>query len=244
MIGECPPPGPRWADRASTYYAIFAGQAYSHRARRVIVNLGKHSPGSRRMDLGTRIKTIRLGMGLDQAHFGAMLGASQSAVARWENGSSPRAAALRQIAALATISVEDLLGDDRVRNPVKAHIPVIGYFDGVRIVPHDRHFSQSLETDLYPAATDGTTIAIEIRDDSLMPIVNPGAFLICEPTPVAGLTKIRKSLYLIKLSNEDHIFGRLHKNADNSFSAISTKSAFHDKIHIEWLAEVRAIVIG
>ena len=196
------------------------------------------------MDLGTRIKTIRLGMGLDQAHFGAMLGASQSAVARWENGSSPRAAALRQIAALAAISVEDLLGDDRVRNPVKAHIPVIGYFDGVRIVPHDRHFSQSLETDLYPAATDGTTIAIEIRDDSLMPIVNPGAFLICEPTPVAGLTKIRKSLYLIKLSNEDHIFGRLHKNADNSFSAISTKSAFHDKIHIEWLAEVRAIVIG
>ena len=64
------------------------------------------------VELGNRIKNIRLSKGLNQSQFGELFKpvAARSIVSRWESGLSvPNAKRLRKIAELGGISVSELL---------------------------------------------------------------------------------------------------------------------------------------
>lgn len=64
-------------------------------------------------EIGMRLKRIREGRGLTQEAFGAKLKHSQGAVDQWENGRVPHAIILRDIARLAGVSTDYLLGLDQ-----------------------------------------------------------------------------------------------------------------------------------
>ena len=66
------------------------------------------------MPLSDRIRKIRISKAMNQAEFGEALGVSQGTVSRWEKARGaqvPDKDALKNIARLAGISVDDLISD-------------------------------------------------------------------------------------------------------------------------------------
>lgn len=68
------------------------------------------------VELGDRIKKIRLSLGKTQEEFGRMFDppAPKSAVSRWEHGGSPNKKRLKAIADFGNVSISYLLGTDKV----------------------------------------------------------------------------------------------------------------------------------
>ena len=67
------------------------------------------------IEVGNRIKNIRLGLGLTMKEFGKLFDepASQSIISRWEVGKSvPNANRLKKIAELGDMTVQELLKED------------------------------------------------------------------------------------------------------------------------------------
>lgn len=72
--------------------------------------------------VGARIRAIRLDRGLTMVEFGELLSAPQGAVSNWERGENlPNKHRLKKIAAIANISVQELL------HGVKRYMYVITY---------------------------------------------------------------------------------------------------------------------
>lgn len=65
------------------------------------------------MGLDSNIRELRNSLGLNQTDFGKKLGVSAQTVSQWESGDAyPRGRSLTAIAALARISVDELVGED------------------------------------------------------------------------------------------------------------------------------------
>lgn len=75
-------------------------------------------------DFGNRLLALRTSAGLSQARLGSMLGVSDKAVSKWENGKAkPGTDVIRKLAAALRIPVEDLLALREAGN--KPHITTI-----------------------------------------------------------------------------------------------------------------------
>ena len=60
----------------------------------------------------TNLKTIREQKGINQTQLAAMLGVSQGSVSAWETGRwEPSIDALKKIALILSVTVDDLIGD-------------------------------------------------------------------------------------------------------------------------------------
>lgn len=62
-------------------------------------------------DLATKIRNLRLQLGLNQTELAERLGVTQASVSRWEKGSVPDGPRLAQLADLAGVSIKDLISD-------------------------------------------------------------------------------------------------------------------------------------
>lgn len=63
-----------------------------------------------RVNIGPKIKSLRLAAGLNQAELAASLGVSQPVICRWERGNnSPDVAQLPAIAAVLGVSLTELI---------------------------------------------------------------------------------------------------------------------------------------
>ena len=78
--------------------------------------------------LGKRIKELREQKGLLQKEIANLLGISQQAVARWENGQTePDSETLAKLAEIFNCSVDYLLGRTNVRTPIET---IAAHHDG------------------------------------------------------------------------------------------------------------------
>ncbi|MBI3605286.1 MAG: helix-turn-helix domain-containing protein [Nitrospirae bacterium] len=69
--------------------------------------------------MGARIKQIRMGLGINQADFGALFGVSQEAVSTWEHGGYPDLRILLKIARRGTATVEWLVTGKKTKKSEK-----------------------------------------------------------------------------------------------------------------------------
>lgn len=192
--------------------------------------------------LAEKIKTIRTSMGLDQAPFGELLGASQSTVARWERGALPKAAILQRIAELANTSVESLLGMDEA---LPDSIPVVGYVGaGAAVIPCDDYaHGDGMYFIERPPFVTGKAVAVEIKGDSMLPIAEDGWRIVYGGEQRFDEAEVLNKLCVVQLEDGRALVKRIMRGSQpHRYHLVSSNAPMIEDAQINWAARVKAII--
>ncbi len=196
-------------------------------------------------NIADKIRAIRQSLGLNQTEFGEKLGATQSTVARWERGSTPRADALHELAKLANTTVEKLLGISELSYVKTGEIPVVGYVGaGAEILPFD-DFPKGEGMDYIerPPGVEGEAIAVEVRGDSLFPTAENGWRLIYAGDQTVLEDDVLNRLCVVKLVDGRVLVKRLTRGSQpQRYHLVSTNAPMIEDAEIMWAARVKAII--
>lgn len=137
------------------------------------------------MDLGEKIRQIRVSLGLDQTDFAKKLGSNQPNVSRWESkGQTPSSDILIKIAELGGMSLADLLGMKARASiaPKNPNVTVIGAVQaGAWTEAIEWPFEDQYEIPTYtpPKYIAYPKFAVEVRGPSMNRRYPEGSVLIC-----------------------------------------------------------------
>lgn len=201
-------------------------------------------PGMGR-SLADRIRAIRQTSGLNQTEFAEKLGTTQSTVTRWEAGSVPGGAMLKQIANFANTSVERLLGSEDLAATTGDAIPVVGYVGaGAQVLPfNDYPHGDGMDHIERPPFVHGRAVAVEVQGDSLFPVAEDGWRLVYTGERSLSEEDVLNRLCVVMLLDGRCLVKRVTRGTmPQRYHLLSTNAPVIEDVEIEWAARVKAIV--
>ena len=195
--------------------------------------------------LADRIKALRQSRKLTQAEFADLVGATQSTVARWENGSEPQASHLHKLAELANSTVDALLGIDGVLRTGPDTIPVIGYVGaGALVMPFDDYAHGDGMTHIErPPFVTGRAVAVEVQGDSLFPVAENGWRLVYTGEQTMLEAEVLNRLCVVQLADGRALVKRVQRGTvAGRYHLASTNAPLIEDAEILWAAPVKAII--
>lgn len=103
-----------------------------------------------KIEFGNYLTKLRTDKGLSQTELGAMVGVTNKAISKWENGEAlPRLERLKMLATIFEISVEDLVSGGRLDSTNSVYEPKInfGKFDSESEEEKAKQYTQFLEAE-------------------------------------------------------------------------------------------------
>jgi transcriptional regulator with XRE-family HTH domain len=193
-------------------------------------------------DLAEKIKAIRLSKGMNQSEFGDAIGVGQSTVARWERGAQPAPEFLYQIASIAKVTVDQLLGIMETMDHV-GRVPVIGFVGaGAMVLPLDVTVAAFDYIDR-PAFVTGSAVAVEVQGDSLFPVAENGWKLVYAGTRAMDESEVLNRLCVVQLTDGRAMVKRVMRGSEpQRFHLGSTNAPLIENAELVWAAPVKAII--
>lgn len=195
-------------------------------------------------ELSKKIKAIRISLGMNQTEFGEVVGASQSTVTRWEQGSQPAADYLQKIADLSRITVDELLGFS-VSSATSDDIPVVGYVGaGAAVYPMD-DYAHGVGLDFVerPPFVEGKAVAVEVRGDSLFPVAENGWRLVYAGDQTLIEEDVLNRLCVVQLEDGRILVKRIQRGTlPQHYHLASTNAPLIEDVRVLWAARVKAII--
>lgn len=195
--------------------------------------------------LADKIKAIRMAQGMTQGEFAELFQTTQSTVSRWERGAEPEHRHLLQLAEMAGLSVEVLLGVSKMDAILLKNIPLVGYVGaGAQIEPLDPLSSGDRVPFVpRPEGVSGEVVAVEVRGDSLFPTAENGWKLIYAGDHPSDEAEIMNRLCVVKLLNGKTLVKRVMRGSKpDHYHLVSTNAPVIEDARIEWAARVTAII--
>jgi len=200
--------------------------------------------GGMNNSLAEKIKAIRLAHGMTQGEFAALFQSTQSTVSRWEKGADPEHRHLLQLAEMAGVTVEALLGVANMDVYSLRDIPVLGYVGtGAEVLPFETFAGAAVTFTDRPDGITGKAAAVEVRGDSLFPTAENGWKLIYADGQQADESDMLNRRCVVKLVGGKTLVKRVMRGSKpGHYHLVSTNAPVIEDAQIEWASRVKAII--
>ncbi len=204
--------------------------------------------------LPDRIRAARTARGLRHVDIAGHFNISPKAVSQWERVADsaakrkparPDIEKLPSLAALLRVPLDWLLGGEDLDMP-RGNVPVVGYVGaGAEILPFDDHPKGEGLDEVPPfPGQDGPAVAVRVRGDSMLPMLEDGWTLYYAADQSAGVADSAIGrLSVCQVADGPLLVKKLEPGRRKGlWRLVSYNASPRDDVKLDWAARVRAIV--
>lgn len=158
-------------------------------------------------DLSSRIRAIRLSLGMRQADFATAVGVNQATVSRWESGSTPEFEFLVKIAEVADVPLSDLTNSDVEVGPISPRHFIKGEVAaGVWRDAWEWERSEWMEYQggAHITASPDARFGLVVAGESMNEVYPPGTILDCVSLIHGGIAEVKSGQRVVVVRKKYH----------------------------------------